>query len=111
MLCRPADSETVDDAAVRIGIPSGTCSESEACDGVNIYVVFLKPAGYNHQQRSHVPIKGLRLGHLLGAGKPSTSWSACCPSLLGWIQFPHAHEDMRSLCNKSGRLCWKGPMA
>ncbi|CAL5225785.1 g8560 [Coccomyxa viridis] len=68
VLFRPADSETVDDAALPIGIPSGTCSEVEAHDSMKLYIIFLKPAGYNHKHRSSVPIKGLRLGHLLGTG-------------------------------------------
>lgn len=83
MLCRPADSETVDDAALPIGIPSGTCSEAEGegCNSMNIYFAFLKPAGYSHMHRPHVPIKGLRLGHLLGTGKPGISWCVSLPSV------------------------------
>ena len=74
MLCRPADSETVDDAALPIGIPSGTCSEVGGRDSMNLYIIYLKPAGYNHKHKSHVPVKGLRLGHLLGTGKSKMSW-------------------------------------
>ena len=74
MLCRPADSDTVDDAALPIGIPSGTCSEAEAPHSLGIFFLFLKPAGYSHKHRPNIPIKGLRLGHLLGTGKPSI----CC---------------------------------
>ena len=37
---------------------------------MNIFFMFLKPAGYSHKRKPHIPIKGLRLGHLLGTGKP-----------------------------------------
>ena len=40
--------------------------------------MFLKPAGYSHKRRPHIPIPGLRLGHLLGTGKPSISQHVSC---------------------------------
>ena len=94
---RPADAETVDHAALPIGIPSGACTEAEEERSRNLYFIFLKPAGYSHQHRPQVPIKGLRLGHLLGAGTEAGPFVVCklaihsvtvgAPGSLGHLQF------------------------
>ena len=41
---------------------------------MSIFFMFIKPSGYSQKSRPHIPIKGLRLGHLLGTGKPSISY-------------------------------------
>ncbi len=86
--------DELDESAVAVAIPSGSTSLDSIPLAVNMYFVFLRPAGTAPRPAIVPPIKDLTITFLLGHGNELTSISNlviygvkefACKNLLFWL--------------------------
>lgn len=72
---RPASTDKVDDNAMVIGIPAGSFSQEVTIREDSYFFVVLRSPQSSNQRQTLSPIKGLKMGPHLGAGRgPALIW-------------------------------------
>ena len=66
---RPASTDKVDDDAMVIGIPAGSFSQDVTIKEDSYFFVVLRSPQSSNQRQALSPIKGLKMGPQLGAGR------------------------------------------